>query len=81
MNLFSKKAAHPTNKKYKCSKCGHITTQCTNHYRLTTSHDKFNTCPQCPPYRKYPEYGGQTIWICMESKGSLERKIWRRKKE
>jgi hypothetical protein len=23
-------------------------------------------CPRCPPHAKYPEFGGQTIWECIE---------------
>ena len=55
-----------TTKKYKCKECGHITEQATNHYGSTWSWGKFNTCPKCPPYKKYPEYGGSTVWECME---------------
>lgn len=51
-------------KQYKCTQCGYITTQTTNHYGHTWSFGRMNCCPQCPPYKKYPEYGGQTIWEC-----------------
>ena len=55
-----------TTKKYKCKRCGHIKEQKTNHYGNTWSWERYNVCPKCPPFAKYPEYGGQTIWICME---------------
>jgi len=53
-------------KRYFCNQCGFITTQTTNHYGNTWSAHRWNTCPKCPPYAKYGEFGGQTIWICME---------------
>ena len=53
-------------KKYKCSRCGHIEEQKTNHYGNTWSWEKVNTCRKCPPWAKYPEFGGQTIWECLE---------------
>lgn len=56
-----------TPKKYKCRKCGHISTQTTNHTGPTWSWGRVNTCPACPPFEKYPELGGQTAWDCMES--------------
>jgi hypothetical protein len=28
---------------------------------------RFNTCQNCPPYKKYTEFGGQTVWECMET--------------
>ena len=56
-----------TSKHYQCSRCGRIVTQKTNHYRPTYSFDYFNTCPACPPWAKYPEYGGHTAWICLET--------------
>ena len=55
-----------TDKKYKCKRCGHITTQNTNHYGETYSWGRCNVCPSCPPYAKYPEFGGGTVWLCME---------------
>ena len=51
-----------TSKEYICSECGYKTQQTTNHYGNTWSFGRYNTCPECPPYKKYPEYGGQTIW-------------------
>ena len=53
-------------KKYKCDRCGFIKEQNTNHYGKTWSWGRYNVCPKCPPYAKYSEFGGQTIWTCME---------------
>lgn len=47
---------------YACARCGHETIQTTNHLGNTYSAGHFNTCPKCPPYAKYPEYGGSTVW-------------------
>ena len=55
-----------TNKKYKCKACGYETQQSTNHYGNTWNYNHYNSCPKCPPYKKYPEFGGQTTWECME---------------
>lgn len=55
-------------KQYKCSQCGYVTTQHTNHYLNTYSAGHFNTCPKCIPAFKYPEFGGSTTWICIETK-------------
>ena len=55
-----------TGKKYRCSRCGHVVTQQTNHFGNIWSWGCFNTCPQCPPWAKYPEFGGSTTWICCE---------------
>jgi DNA-directed RNA polymerase subunit RPC12/RpoP len=55
-----------TLKRYACKSCGHETTQSTNHYGSTWSEGRYNTCPNCPPHAKYPEYGGATIWLCLE---------------
>ena len=52
-----------TPKIYKCKKCGCESTQSTNHKSLTWSVGHFNTCPNCPPYEKYPEFGGMTLWV------------------
>jgi len=54
--------ATTTNKKYRCTKCGHESTLTTNHYEATWSVGTFNTCTNCHPYAKYPQYGGQTVW-------------------
>jgi hypothetical protein len=55
-----------TAKKYACKRCGHVTEQRTNHYGGTWSSGHFNTCPKCPPWAKYPEFGGATEWECLE---------------
>lgn len=57
-----------TPKKYQCRRCGHVVTQTTNHYGETWSCGHYNTCPNCPPWAKYPEYGGHTTWDCIEPK-------------
>lgn len=51
-----------TPKVYKCSQCGHESVQNTNHRGPTWSWERVNVCPSCPPYKKYAEFGGQTIW-------------------
>lgn len=56
-----------TTKRYSCSRCGHIEKQKTNHFGNTWSFGRYNTCPKCPPFAKYPEFGGQTVWNCLES--------------
>lgn len=56
-----------TPKRYKCDRCGYVTTQTTNHYQPTWSWDHTNTCPNCPPWAKYPEFGGQTTWTCIDT--------------
>jgi len=53
-------------KEYRCRKCGHVKLQKTNHYGDTWSWGHVNTCPKCPPHAKYPEYGGLTIWECLD---------------
>jgi hypothetical protein len=58
-------------KRYKCERCGYITTQTTNHFQPTWSHDHVHVCPQCPPWAKYPEFGGQTVWICIDTPESM----------
>lgn len=55
-----------TAKQYQCERCGCISTQKTNHYGPTWSHGHFNTCEACPPWAKYPEFGGSTVWDCLE---------------
>lgn len=56
-----------THKRYKCKRCGYVGTQATNHYGETYSWGHYNACPNCPPYAKYPEFGGLTIWQCLET--------------
>jgi len=53
-------------KRYQCSQCGHVVKKTTNHYGATWSWGKVGCCSECPPFRKYPEFGGQTIWICLD---------------
>jgi len=55
-----------TPKRYKCRECGHETTQTTNHYGPTWSWGRSNACPKCPPYKKYSEFGGKTVWDCVD---------------
>jgi len=52
-----------TEKVYKCQRCGHEVKQKTNHCGQTYSAGHVNTCPVCPPWAKYPEFGGSTVWI------------------
>lgn len=56
-----------TSKRYKCRRCGHVVEQTTNHFGPTWSFGHVNCCPVCPPWAKYPEFGGQTIWDCLET--------------
>ena len=58
--------AEQTYKKYRCTRCGHETEHKTNHWGPTWSVGRYDTCPECPPWAKYPEFGGQTVWECME---------------
>lgn len=55
-------AAH-SRKIYKCSRCGCQTIQSTNHSESTHSWGRVNVCPDCPPWAKYPEFGGGTTWV------------------
>lgn len=54
-------------KKYQCSECKFETKISTNHYSSCYSHGRLLTCPNCPPFKKYPEFGGSTVWLCMEA--------------
>ena len=56
-----------TPKRYRCRRCKHEKTQTTNHHGPTWSWGRVNTCPKCPPHAKYPEFGGQTVWDCMDA--------------
>ncbi len=47
---------------YRCQACGFEQEQGTNHKGNTYSFGKLSVCPKCPPYKKYPEYNGQTVW-------------------
>jgi hypothetical protein len=55
-----------TFKTYRCKKCGHEQQIKTNHYGPCWSWGHYNCCPDCPPYAKYPEFGGSTVWECVE---------------
>ncbi len=51
---------------YECTKCGYKKQIETNHNHNCFSYSHFNTCTTCPPYKKYPEFGGQTTWKCID---------------
>lgn len=51
---------------YACSRCATRKLIETNHFLECYSLGRHNTCPSCPPYAKYPEYGGTTIWIPLQ---------------
>jgi len=53
-------------KSYRCTRCGCVSRQSTNHYGPTWSFGRYNTCPACPPWAKYMEFGGQTRWECLD---------------
>ena len=53
-------------RRYHCKRCGYETIQVTNHRGSTWSWGHVNCCPVCPPWAKYPEFGGQTIWEYVE---------------
>ncbi len=53
-------------KTYQCSQCGHTEQHETNHYGPTYSWGRYHVCPKCPPLKKYPEYGGNTMWLCID---------------
>ncbi len=55
-----------TAKRYACARCGCVSEQVTNHYGETWSWGHVNACPDCPPWAKYPEFGGSTLWKCLE---------------
>ena len=56
-----------TDKKYRCKRCGFETVQATNHYGNTWSFGRTGACPKCPPWAKYSEFGGRTVWECIEA--------------
>lgn len=60
--MMTEEHAKQSAKLYRCTQCGHVTTQTTNHTGSTWSWGRVNTCPTCPPHAKYPEYGGATVW-------------------
>lgn len=53
-------------KTYRCKRCGHEQQIKTNHFGECYSMGHFSCCPACPPWAKYPEFGGSTTWICVE---------------
>lgn len=55
-----------TEKLYRCKRCGHEQRIATNHFGECYSYGHYNTCPACPPWANYPEFGGLTVWICVE---------------
>ena len=54
-----------TVKRYRCKRCGHEQEISTNHYGECYSWGHVNTCPACPPWAKYSEFGGSTTWECV----------------
>ena len=64
-----------TYKKYACTRCGKVVSQRTNHYGKTWSFGRVNTCPDCPPWAKYSEFGGGTVWVCLEVEGREEERL------
>lgn len=52
-------------KAYKCKRCGTEKLIETNHFGECYSAGHYNTCPSCPPWAKYPEFGGTTTWECV----------------
>ena len=58
MNNYSEQS----HKLYMCTRCGCKKEIKTNHDGNCWSWGKVNTCPQCPPWAKYPEFGGSTTW-------------------
>ena len=61
-----------TEKVYRCQRCGFEAPQKTNHYGQTWSYEHFNTCSKCPPWAKYPEFGGSTIWVCVDTEKKIK---------
>lgn len=61
-----------TEKLYACERCGHTQKQTTNHYGKTWSWGHVACCPVCPPWAKYPEFGGQTVWVCLDKPLEIE---------
>ena len=58
-----------TDRVYKCARCGHEVTQRTNHKGETYGLGHYNTCPKCPPWAKYPEFGGSQRWVYVREAG------------
>ena len=51
---------------YECTRCKHKSKQVTNHNGNTWSWGRCNVCPSCPPWAKYAEFGGHTLWTCLD---------------
>jgi len=64
--MTATKPAKVSLKRYACKRCKHEAKQETNHYGETYSWGRYNTCPNCPPWAKYAEFGGSTVWECLE---------------
>jgi len=64
-----------TSKLYRCTQCGNTSKQTTNHYGNTWSAGRYNTCSKCPPFKKYPLYGGQTVWECLDNPPTSGRNV------
>ena len=62
-------------KRYRCDRCGYVVEQTTNHYGPTWSWGHVNVCPKCPPWAKYPEFGGQTTWTCLDQPPGAEETV------
>ena len=60
------KPAPHSEKQYRCTRCGHVKKIKTNHFGSCWSYGHFNCCPVCPPWAKYPEFGGSTTWECLD---------------
>ena len=60
---------------YECSQCGYRVEQKTNHRGKTYSVGAVNVCPKCPPYKKYPEYGGMTEWLYVKD-SDIPISVW-----
>lgn len=52
-----------TSKRYRCSHCGHVTFQSTNHYGQTYSFGRVNRCSECGWKRPLET----TVWECLDS--------------
>lgn len=64
-------------REYACSRCGTVTTLTTNHNGESYSVGRYNCCPNCPPYAKYPEFGSLTRWLCVEAMSQEDaRRLW-----
>lgn len=48
-------------KPYKCKECGYEKEIGTNHWGECYSFGNYNTCPNCPPWKR------PNTWVCLES--------------